>query len=152
MTLLLQLLLAAGLVLIDQAVKQLVLTYLAPIGRTPIIENVLYLLYHENTGAAFGILQNNTLVLGILSAVISAGIIWMLAKKQVPGKYLPWCAAVALGGALGNMIDRLLRGFVVDYIYFSPINFPVFNFADICLTCSLFAIIIDVLFIEKGLA
>lgn len=92
-----------------------------------------YLTYTRNTGAAFGIFQDGTLVLGILSAVVSTVVLVYLLRNA---RHLPKLQLAALtlilSGALGNMIDRFRLGYVIDFIHFHipSFNFPVFNFAD----------------------
>ncbi len=94
-----------------------------------------YLTYVQNTGAAFGIFQDGTLPLGILSSVVSLAIIVYLVMK---GKTMPvlqrYALASILAGAIGNMIDRFRLGYVVDFIHFNVpgFSFPVFNVADSC--------------------
>lgn len=94
-----------------------------------------YFTYVQNTGAAFGIFQDGTLPLGILSSVVSIAIIVYLATR---GKTMPvlqrYALASILAGAIGNMIDRFRLGYVIDFIHFKipGFSFPVFNVADSC--------------------
>ena len=109
-----------------------------------LIPGVLGLRYAENRGAAFSILSGYPRVLGILSlAVIIGGFLW-LRKKEI--KPFPMTAlALMAGGAAGNMLDRLIRGFVPDMIETLFVNFPVFNIADSCLTVGCALMIVSLL-------
>ncbi len=91
--------------------------------------------YTRNTGAAFGILQDATLLLGILSAVVSVAIfIYLLRHARTMPRMQLAALTLILSGAIGNMIDRFLLGFVRDFIHFyvQGFNYPVFNVADMC--------------------
>ena len=119
----------------DYFFKQLVVEYLKPIGSYQLWPGVLHLTYHQNTGAAFSILSDSTrLLIALTSAAIALIVAYMLVKKP---KSRWVCAALMLilAGGLGNLIDRVLLGYVVDYIDFTLINFAVFNFADMCAVC-----------------
>ena len=104
-------LITALVVLLDQITKWLAVQYLKPQFSVPLINDVLHLTYVENEGAAFGMLKNSRWVFMIVSAVAVA-------------------VAMILGGGIGNMIDRVRIGYVVDFIDFRLINFAVFNVAD----------------------
>lgn len=132
----------AVLVALDQLIKLLVIKYLMPIGSLPLIDDVLRFRYIENTGAAFGSFSNHTDILSIFTlVVIVIGIILLLSKKIKFGvEYV--CVVLIIAGGVGNLIDRVFRGFVVDYIEPLFVDFAVFNFADILVTCSAIALII----------
>jgi len=92
-----------------------------------------YLTYVQNTGAAFGILQNGTLILGIVSAVVSLLLLtFMLTRQRDMSRLQRAAFTLILAGALGNMIDRFRLGYVIDFIHFKlpRFDFPVFNLAD----------------------
>ena len=113
-----------------------------------LIPGVLGLRYAQNTGAAFSLLAGQPRLLGILSlAVIAAGFLW-LRKKPLAAFPLAALALMA-GGAAGNMIDRLVRGYVPDMIEALFVNFPVFNVADSCLTVGCGMMMISLLFRKK---
>lgn len=112
-----------------------------------VIPGVLAFAYAENRGAALGIMQDMQPVFIVLSIAFAiAGSIYLTARQ----KSLPWLAQVGgwltVAGAIGNMLDRALRGYVVDFIYVYAINFPIFNIADICLTVGAAIVIIYVVF------
>lgn len=132
----------AVLVSLDQIIKLLVIKYLEPIGSLPLIDGFIQLNYAENTGAAFGSFSGYTWILSIFTlVVIVVGLVWLLKGKVKFGvEYV--CITLILAGGLGNLIDRISRGFVVDYIEPLFIDFAIFNFADILVTCSAVVLII----------
>lgn len=135
-------LLMAGVILADQLTKILALQYLAPVGSYPLWEDVLHLTYVENTGAAFGMLKDHRWVFLVISTVALGGMIvyMFLNKSRHPLETV--AVAFIVGGGIGNMIDRIARGFVVDFVDVKCIPFwkYIFNVADIfvCVGCGLF--------------
>ena len=107
--------------------------------------------YLENRGAAFGILQNQKIVFVILTIIYLAAVFWFLHRCPKTGRYtlLHIIASVLTAGALGNFIDRLRLGYVVDFFYFELINFPIFNVADIYVTCGAALFFIVFIFVYK---
>ncbi len=126
----------------DQIIKLLVLEHLKPIGSFPLIDGVLQLNYAENTGAAFGSFSAHTDLLSIFTCVmIVIGFVYLfLKKRKLDVEYV--CISLILAGGIGNLIDRVYRGFVVDYIEPLFIDFAIFNFADILVTCSSVVLVI----------
>ena len=137
-----------GLIVLDQWIKVWAVHSLQTIGTIPLFEGVFHLTYVENRGAVAGIFQGKQLFLIIVTAIIIIALSAALLMKKVPGKMLPWCFGLIVGGGIGNLIDRIFRGFVVDYLDFRLINYPVFNFADCCVVVGVFAFAFYVLFIE----
>ena len=131
-------LLIIALVLIDQGTKLLALRYLKNQQDLVLIPGVLELNYLENRGMAFGLFQGKRLLLIFLCTVFFAVFLYFYIKVPKTKYYLPLIliSLFMFAGAFGNFIDRLLRGFVVDFIYISLIDFPVFNVADIYVVCS----------------
>ena len=140
------LIIIALLVAIDQFIKLLVIEHLEPIGSLTLIDGFIQLNYAENTGAAFGSFSGKTSLLSIFTfAIIVAGIIYLMVKKRkVDVEYV--CITLILAGGLGNLVDRVFRGYVVDYIEPLFIDFAIFNFADILVTCSCIALVIWLLY------
>ena len=132
-------LIAAVLVAVDQLVKYLVMTRI-PLGEhVPFIPYILDLTYVTNTGAAFSIFSEHTWALAVVSLVMSillAAALWMNLFRHPLGK-LP--LTLLLAGAVGNLIDRAFRGFVVDMFNVLFMNFAVFKVADICVVVGGFA-------------
>ncbi len=130
---------AAAVVGLDQLTKYLALKNIAEIDTVPLIKNVLHLTYVENLGAAFGILANNRWVFMIISSIVIVVMTAYIVINRRGGVLGNVAVAFVLGGGIGNMIDRIWRGFVVDFIDFRLINFYVFNVADsfVCVGCGL---------------
>lgn len=136
------------LVAADQVTKWLAVTHL--MGKDPIVlwEGVFELSYLENRGAAFGIFQNQQIVFFILTLVIGVGLLWFYSRVPKDRHYF-WLrlpVVVCFAGAIGNFIDRVFQGYVVDFFYFKLIDFPIFNVADIYITCSTILFVILFLF------
>ncbi|KHO62640.1 lipoprotein signal peptidase [Thermoanaerobacter sp. YS13] len=123
-----EIIIVAFVVLLDQVTKYLAVKYLMPIGSYPVIKNFFHLTYVENKGAAFGMLQNKTLFFIVITVIVGAVLIYSMIK--LPGNSVyNYTLAMILGGAIGNLIDRVRLGYVVDFINFK--FFPaVFNVAD----------------------
>ena len=139
------------LIMIDQLTKIWALGVLKAGLSIPVIPGVFELEYLENRGAAFGILQDHQgffLLVTLLAAIILTCIYLKIPKDR---KYLPLKGSYVLlmAGAIGNMIDRALRGYVVDFFYFKLIDFPIFNVADIYVTVTIIALLILILFYYK---
>ncbi|NLK21011.1 MAG: signal peptidase II [Epulopiscium sp.] len=127
-------LIVSALVIIDQVTKYAALNHLKSINTFPIFENIFHLTFVENKGAAFGILQNKRWFFVVITLIILLGIIYYYIHlpKEKSFKVIRFCLMLISGGAIGNLIDRLRLGFVIDFFDFRLINFPVFNIADIC--------------------
>ncbi len=125
---------AVGIAL-DQLTKWLAVVHLKPVFDLPLIKGVLHLTYTENRGAAFGILSDSRWVFMLFSSVmiIAMGIYLFYPKKQ-SGLLFSIGAAMVVSGGIGNMIDRIALGYVVDFINVELINFAIFNVAD-CFVC-----------------
>ena len=126
------------LILLDQVSKHLVLTYLKGENDISLISGVLQLRYIENRGLAFGLFEGKIPVFVILCLLFFCLFVYVYARIPRTRYYLPLAvtSVIMVSGALGNFIDRVFRGYVVDFIYFSLIDFPVFNMADIYVVCS----------------
>ena len=134
---LLTLLAAATLVAVDQWLKRWMTGLLAQDART-LVPGLIGLRYTRNTGISFSLLGQSEIAMRVISAVTAlvmlAGIVWLLLGRI--GGAAPLCGtALILSGGVGNLLDRLLHGFVVDYIELLFTRFAIFNFADICITC-----------------
>ena len=127
------------IIIIDQLTKCLVETNLVN-TRIPVIDNVCYLTYLQNTGGAWGLLENNKNVFIIAVPIILIAIIIYLLKSKNISKLERIGFCLVIGGAIGNYIDRLFRGYVVDFIDF--VIWPVFNIADIAVVVGVGLIIV----------
>ena len=140
------------LVIIDQFTKYLIIKNFNLGDEKKIIGDALVLKYIRNTGAAWGSLSGRIPLLLIFTiiAIIFLGIVYKNIIDSPVFLPLRICITAIYGGAIGNMIDRIRLGYVVDFIYAKVIKFPVFNFADICVTVSVFVILYLFLFKYKS--
>lgn len=107
--------------------------------------------YLENRGAAFGILQDRRIFFIILTlAIVCALVYYFLKNYKTNPKVLNIALAMIISGAIGNFYDRLIQGYVVDFIEFAFVNFPVFNIADIFVTIGSILLIIYMIFFEES--
>lgn len=142
---------AALLIGLDQWTKFLAVKHLKDQADIALLPNVLYLKYLENRGAAFGIFQGKKIFLLFLTSLVLLGIgyfLWKLPEEK-KFRYLKWISFLVVSGGIGNMIDRIRLQYVVDFIYFSPIDFPIFNVADIYVTVSMILLFLLVFFYYK---
>lgn len=139
MTRMITLALITLLTAVDQIIKILVIKNIMPIAELPVINGLLRLRYVENTGAVFGSLQNSTTVLIILTSVILAVCVFLLMGKKIDNKFLFSSLLLIVSGGIGNLIDRIARGYVIDYIELLFVNFAIFNFADCLVTVGAFS-------------
>jgi signal peptidase II len=136
----------------DQITKFLTVRYLKPLKSVPLLEGLLRLTYVENRGAAFGILQNQRWFLIVLPVLVIGAMIFYLIFHRKDSLLLKVSLAVIIGGAIGNLIDRVFLGYVVDMFEFAFIDFPVFNVADIAVVCGAILLGIQIIFLEKSQA
>ena len=138
---LLQLLGIAALIGIDQLLKSLAEQKMKGGGVKVLIPGVLGLAYTENTGAAFSLFASSTAALTVVTGIaLAGGLIALAVIKKMPAIYSV-CVPLIIAGGAGNQLDRLTRGYVVDYIMALFVDFPIFNFADCLITCACFAVI-----------
>ena len=125
--------LAALLAAADQALKAMIRTQ--PQGAVLFsVPPILEITHRANTGAAFSLLSGNPLLVTLLSAVLLAALCAVMLRLLCPTQTARIALAFVIGGGAGNLIDRLAFGEVTDYIRLLPVRFPVFNFADMCIT------------------
>lgn len=139
------------LILGDQFTKSAAITNLKGQESIKLIDGVLHLHYLENFGAAFGMLQNQKLFFIFMATIILFLITFLLVKMPEDKKYnaMQVCLVLIASGAVGNMIDRVQFGYVVDFIYFILIDFPIFNVADIYVTIGTALLVVFILFYYK---
>ncbi len=144
------LLATAVLVGIDQLTKYLVTSNMQLGQSIPVIDGVFELLYHRNPGAAFGILPNQRWIFITFTFIVMVVILVILMSGKFRKYKLANVAGVLiLAGGIGNMIDRLAYGYVVDFLYVKLINFPIFNFADCCVVIGAALLLVAFLFVYK---
>ena len=123
-------------VALDILTKQLVVAYLKPIGTYPIIRDVFHLTYATNTGAAWSIFSapDQRWIFMTISTVAILGMLVYLTMADIPSRLMQLGIGALIGGGIGNMIDRVSLGYVVDFLDARIINFPIFNVADCFIT------------------
>ncbi len=142
---------ALGIAAGDQWTKLLVLQDIPLHGRVEVLDGLFHLTYVRNTGAAFSSFQGMLWLFIAIFVLLTLGILWEYFKKPLPFTRLErWLIAAIYGGGLGNMIDRIRLGFVVDMIEVEFIQFPVFNVADCFITCGCIALIVRLIFFNKA--
>ncbi len=119
-----------GIILVDQFTKWLAVKFLEPVGSVPLWQGVLHLTYLQNKGAAFGMLADHRAVFMVASILGLTGFTLYLFGKKEKECLLDIGLAMVIGGGIGNMIDRIALGYVVDFIDFALIDFAIFNGAD----------------------
>lgn len=135
----------------DQLSKLIICKLVQPVHTVALWQNVFHLTYLENRGAAFGILQNKFGFFYIVTVLVIVAITVYIVKKRPRSRCLNVSLTLLAGGALGNFADRLFRGYVVDFLDFRFINFPVFNLADCFVVCGAFLLAAYIIFLEgKG--
>lgn len=141
----------ALLIAVDQCTKLWAVSQLHNADRIiPVIDGVFELRYLENHGAAFGMLQNQLWFLIPITLIISALFLLILVRSPLRRHLMFSIPSVLIfAGAIGNLIDRLVYGYVVDFLYFKLIDFPIFNFADCCVVVGCILLFIYLLFISK---
>lgn len=133
---------------IDQLIKLLAVTYIQPVGSISLLKfgetEWLNLTYCENTGMSFSLLEGQRVLLIALPLVLIALIEWYIFSGRADTRAKLFSLAAVAGGGLGNLIDRVFSGYVVDFIDVRIIHFAIFNFADICAVCGgiVFAVLI----------
>ena len=152
MTIILAFIMMAVMIAADQWIKLWALNSLTQVDTIPLIQNVLHFTYVENRGAAFGIMQGKVNILLIVTGIFLAGMLIAVLAKKIEGNFRIWSYCLVIAGGIGNLIDRAFRGFVVDYIDFRLIDFPVFNLADCCVCVGVFALLLYEFFIEPAIA
>lgn len=145
-------LVAVIIVALDQWTKWLVVNNMELGERIPLLDPTFALLSHRNRGAAWGMLEGQIWLFSIVTVIVIAGILYYFHKEAKGKPLFQFSLMILLGGAIGNFIDRLFRGEVVDFIdVLIPIinyDFPIFNIADAALTIGVVMVMI-VLFLEE---
>ena len=126
----------AAVVAADQLAKYLTVANIELFSDVPFLPGLLQLTYVRNTGAAFSSFQGQQWLFAVMFGIFTGVILWEFFKKPMPFTKLErWCIAAVYAGGLGNMIDRVRLGYVVDMIETTFMEFPVFNVADCFITC-----------------
>lgn len=141
-----------ALVAADQAAKWWVIAYLKPVGSIPVLGDFLQFFYIENRGAAFNFLekQNQRWLFITVTGILVLFCLYILFTRRFHRFIGNLALILVISGGIGNMIDRVFRGYVVDFIYFKSINFAVFNIADSCVVVGAILVCIYLLFFERS--
>ena len=141
---------AAAIVAADQITKFLVVQNIPLYGHVDFIPGFLGLTYVRNTGAAFSSFEGMQWLFALIFLVFTLGIFYEYFRKRMPfSNFERWMIAAIYAGGLGNMIDRLRLGYVVDMIETQFMEFPVFNVADCFITCGCIALFVSLGFFNK---
>ena len=144
-------LMAAGIVAADQFTKYLTVQNIPLFGNIPALKGVFHFTYVQNTGAAFSSFEGMQWLFALVFALFTAGLIFEFITRKMGFTTLErWCIAAVWAGGLGNMIDRMRLGYVVDMICTDFIRFPVFNVADIFITCGCILLLTHLVFFNKA--
>lgn len=142
---------AALIAVADQVTKYLTVANIPLYGEVEVLPGVVGLTYVQNFGAAFSSFQGMQWLFAVIFILFTVGIVWEFRKKSLPfTTFERWCIIAVYGGGLGNMIDRVRLGYVVDMIETKFINFPVFNLADSFITCGCIALIAHLVLFNKA--
>ena len=141
---------ALGIVGVDQLVKYLIVAKIPLYGQAPLVPGIIKLTYVQNTGAAFSMLSGMQWLFVVIFVLLTALLVFEYFKKPMPfTKFERFCIAAVYGGGLGNMIDRVFLGYVVDMFQTEFITFPIFNVADIFITCGCILLMVHIAFFNK---
>ena len=142
---------AAAIVAADQLTKFLVVQNIPLHGHVDFIPGLLSLTYVRNTGAAFSSFEGAQWLFAVMFVIFTGLILWEFYKKPMPFTKLErWCIAAVYAGGLGNMIDRVRLGYVVDMLETTFMEFPVFNVADCFITCGCILLIAHLFLFNRG--
>ena len=150
MQLLFYALFAAGIVAADQFTKYLTVANIALGERLEWMPGFLGLTYVQNTGAAFSSFEGMQWLFALIFVVFTVAVVWEYRHNSLGfSRFEWWCIAAIYAGGLGNMIDRVRLGYVVDMIRTEFMNFPVFNVADCFITCGCIALMVSLILFNK---
>ena len=142
---------AAGIAAVDQLVKYWVVANIPLYGEVTLLPGVIGLTYVQNYGAAFSSFQGQQWLFALVFALFTVSIVWEFRKKTLLFTNLEWWCIIAIyGGGLGNMIDRVRLGFVVDMFETKFVRFPIFNVADCFITCGCLFLLGHLIFFNKA--
>lgn len=136
---------ALTVLFLDQITKWLVLDRMELYESIPVVDGIFYITSHRNRGAAFGILQDQLWLFIPVTLIVVAVLIYYLWVFRRERPLASWSFSLILGGAVGNLIDRIRMGEVVDFLDFKLINYPIFNVADAAIVIGVALFILDMI-------
>ena len=137
-------------VIVDQVVKMWIVNNFSLHDGMELIKGLVSILYVRNTGAAWGMFEGKMVFFYLITAVAVGTLLYLMFKEKGKSKLLLTAYSLILAGAVGNFIDRIRLGYVVDMFKFEFIDFPIFNIADICLTIGVIFLFYYVIFKEQS--
>ena len=139
-------------IIIDQVSKIIVVNNLTNNKSIEVIKSFFYLTYTNNKGAAFSILTGRRILLILVALVVIGVLIYYVRKNKIEGKVNKIALSLVIGGSIGNLIDRILRGAVVDFLDFKIFgyNYPIFNLADTFIVLGVFLLLISMFRKDKN--
>lgn len=140
---------AALIVFIDQLIKYFVALYLPHAGTVTAVPYILDLTYVENRGVAFGMFKDMRWIFVVFTAIIILVLLYIIIFKGIKSKLFLVSSALIIGGGIGNLIDRIFYGYVIDYLQLSFFS-PVCNFADYAITVGTILLVIYLLFFSDS--
>lgn len=153
MILIISLIAVVILIIVDQLIKHWAVTALMPVGTMDFIKfgdlEILGLTYVQNDGAAFSSFSGAKIFLIVLTSIMIVGLIIFALRDKQKHPFMMLSTAAVIAGGIGNLIDRIRLGYVIDYIDVKLFDFAIFNFADICVVLGAICLVIYVCFIEK---
>ena len=146
----LMILFCVGAVALDQWTKILTVNMIPLYGHVDALPGLFHLTYVQNTGAAFSLFEGMQWLFAVIFLLFTAAVVWEALRKVMPfSKFERWCIVAIYAGGLGNMIDRIRLGYVIDMIKVDFMEFPVFNVADCFITCGCVALIASLVLLNK---
>lgn len=153
MILIISLIAVVVLIVIDQLIKHWAVTVLMPMGAMDFIKfgdlEILGLTYVQNDGAAFSSFSGAKIFLIVLTSLMIVGLIIFALRDKQKHPFMMLSTAAVVAGGIGNLIDRIRLGYVIDYLDVKLFNFAIFNFADICVVLGAICLVVYVCFFEK---
>ncbi len=134
--------------ILDQTAKFFAVGLLSEMKTIPLWKDVFHFTYHQNTGGAWGMLENHTWILTLVTFFIIVAVVSYMVFKRPKNKWLLTGITFIVGGAVGNLIDRVRLGYVIDFFDFTVIDFPIFNVADSFITIGAIIFCIYVIFMS----
>ena len=135
----------------DQLTKYLTVQNIQQFGRVEVLDGLFHLTYVQNTGAAFSSFEGMMWLFALIFGLFTVALVWEFWKKGMGfTSFERWCIVAIWAGGLGNMIDRVRLGYVVDMICLDFIKFPVFNVADIFITCGCLVLLVHLVFFNRA--
>ena len=133
-----------------ELIRELIINSVKPVGSISVIPGLFSLTYSENRGVAFGLFQNGTVFFAITTSIVIILFVILLIKNYKKSKLFSVSAALIIGGGLGNLFERIVYGYVTDYLSLSFFS-PICNFADYCITAGTVCLIVYLLFFSDFL-